>query len=133
MIVAMAALPTSPFNLFLLSCFTSFALLCFTTTPTIIKPRRYVTKLIHHDSVHSPYYNPMATISERARRAIDSSSARLAYLRAKAQGISLATSIGNDEMRAGVIAATGVGEFLANISTGEPPIPRLLSMDKAAN
>ena len=75
----------------------------------------------------------MATVSDRARRAIDSSSARLAYLRAKAQGVSLATSIGNDEMRAGVIAATGVGEFLANISTGEPPIPRLLSMDKAAN
>uniref|UniRef100_A0A2N9H3A3 Peptidase A1 domain-containing protein n=1 Tax=Fagus sylvatica TaxID=28930 RepID=A0A2N9H3A3_FAGSY len=125
----MVALPTSPFNLFLLSCFTSFALLCFTTTPTIIKPRRYVTKLIHHDSVHSPYYNPMATVSERARRAIDSSSARLAYLRAKAQGISLTTSIGNDDMRAGVIAATGVGEFLANISIGEPPIPQLLSMD----
>jgi hypothetical protein len=104
------------FNLFLLSCFTTFALLCFTTTaltttPTITKPRRYVTKLIHHDSVHSPYYNPMATISDRARRVIDSSSARLAYLQAKAQEISLATGTGTDDVRAGVIAETNLKVF----------------------
>ena len=122
------------FNLFLLSCFPTFALLCFTTTaftttPTITKPQRYVTKLIHHDSVHSPYYNPMATISDQARHAIDSSRARLAYLRAKAQGFSLAT----DDVRAGVIAKTTSTGFLANISIGEPPSPQLLIVDTGSS
>jgi hypothetical protein len=126
------------FNLFLLSCFTTFALLCFTTTaltttPTITKPRRYVTKLIHPSSVHSPFYNPTATVSDRARRVIDSSSARLAYLQAKFQEISLATGTGTDDVRAGVIAETKAEGFVANISIGEPPSPQLLVIDTGSS
>uniref|UniRef100_A0A2N9GGE4 Peptidase A1 domain-containing protein n=1 Tax=Fagus sylvatica TaxID=28930 RepID=A0A2N9GGE4_FAGSY len=126
------------FNLFLLSCFTTFALLCFTTTaltttPTITKPRRYVTKLIHPGSVHSPFYNPTATVSDRARRVIDSSSARLAYLQAKFQEISLATGTGTDDVRAGVIAETKAEVFVANISIGEPPSPQLLVIDTGSS
>jgi hypothetical protein len=126
------------FNLFLLSCFTTFALLCFTTTaltttPTITKPRRYVTKLIHPGSVHSPFYNPTSTVSDRARRVIDSSSARLAYLQAKFQEISLATGTGTDDVRAGVIAETTAESFIANISIGEPPSPQLLVIDTGSS
>ena len=71
----------------------------------------------------------MATISDQARHAIDSSRARLAYLRAKAQGVSLAT----DDVRAGVIAETMSEGFLANISIGEPPSPQLLIMDTGSS
>jgi hypothetical protein len=126
------------FNLFLLSCFTTFALLCFTTTaltttPTITKPRQYVTKLIHPGSVHSSFYNPTATVSDRARRVIDSSSARLAYLQAKFQEISLATGTGTDDVRAGVIVETDAEGFVANISIGEPPSPQLLVIDTGSS
>ena len=118
------------FNLFLLSCFT---LLCFTTSttslattsPTIAKPKRLVTKLIHHNSVYSPYYNPRDTIADRARHAIDSSNARSDYIWKKIQGVSLDT----DDVRAGVIAETKHEGFMANISIGSPPVPQLLVMD----
>ena len=118
------------FNLFLLSCFT---LLCFTTSttslattsPTIAKPKRLVTKLIHHNSVYSPYYNPRDTIADRARHAIDSSNTRSDYIWKKIQGVSLDT----DDVRAGVIAETKHEGFMANISIGSPPVPQLLVMD----
>ena len=62
-VVAMAVL----FNLFILSCFTINTTSLATTSPTITKPKRLVTQLIHHNSVYSPYYNPKDTIADRAR------------------------------------------------------------------
>uniref|UniRef100_A0A7N2MJJ6 Peptidase A1 domain-containing protein n=1 Tax=Quercus lobata TaxID=97700 RepID=A0A7N2MJJ6_QUELO len=122
------------FNLFLLSCFT---LLCFTTSttsltttsPTITKPKRLVIKLIHHNSIYSPYYNPNDTIADRARHAIDNSNARLDYIWKKIQGISLDTN----DVRSGAIPEAKHYSFMANISIGSPPVPQLLTMDTGSS
>ena len=118
------------FNLFLLSCFTTIATTSIaTTSPTNAKPKRLITKLIHHDSVFSPYYNPKDTIADRARHAINSSNARFDYIWKKIQGISLDT----DDVRSGVISENRRVGFLANISIGSPPIPQLLVMDTGSS
>ncbi|XP_075650125.1 aspartic proteinase CDR1-like [Castanea sativa] len=118
------------FNLFLLSFFTTIATTSLaTTSPTNSKPKRLVTKLIHHNSVYSPYYNPKDTIADRARNAIDSSNARFDYIWKKIQGISLDTN----DVRSGVIAEIMRTGFLANISIGSPPVPQLLFMDTGSS
>ena len=118
------------FNLFLLFCFTTTATTSLaTTSPTNAKPKRLVTKLIHRNSVYSPYYNPTNTIADRARHAIDSSNARFDYIWKKIQGISLDA----DDVRSGVIAESRRTGFLANISIGSPPVPQLLVMDTGSS
>ncbi|XP_059636146.1 aspartic proteinase CDR1-like [Cornus florida] len=89
------------------------------------QPRRLVTKLIHSDSIHSPYYNPGATTLDRARWAIESSLARIAYLKARIES-GLNTT---NDVRGGVIPIDIGIEFLLNFSIGEPPVPQLAIMD----
>ncbi|KAF3949609.1 hypothetical protein ACB098_12G150300 [Castanea mollissima] len=118
------------FNLFLLSCFTTIATTSLATTnPTNAKPKRLIAKLIHYNSIYSPYYNPKDTIADRARHAINSSNARFDYIWKKIQGISLDT----DDVRSGVIADNRRIGFLANISIGSPPLPQLLVMDTGSS
>ncbi|XP_039164407.1 aspartic proteinase CDR1 [Eucalyptus grandis] len=84
-------------------------------------------KLIHHDSIHSPYYNPNATISELAERAINGSLARIQYM-------SKIISPPNDEdARSRLVPAIKAYGFFANISIGTPPVPQLLMIDTASN
>ncbi|KAM4077586.1 hypothetical protein ACJW30_12G149600 [Castanea mollissima] len=100
-----------------------------TTSPTITKPKRLVTQLIHHNSVYSPYYNPKDTIADRARHAIDSSNARFDYIWKEIQGVSLET----DDVRSSAIPETKHHGFMANISIGSPPVPQLLTMDTGSS
>ncbi|XP_059634616.1 aspartic proteinase CDR1-like [Cornus florida] len=91
----------------------------------ITRPHRLVTKLIHRDSVLSPYYNPNATTLDLARWATESSVARSAYLRARTAS-SLYSTV---DVRGGVIPiVTGI-IFLVNFSIGEPPVSQLAAMD----
>ncbi|KAK2971942.1 hypothetical protein RJ640_004962 [Escallonia rubra] len=91
------------------------------------EPRRLVTKLIHHDSILSPFYNASATSSDRATRAIERSKARLAYLKAATTRYSL------DDIRSGLVQ-NGIGTvFYVNISIGQPPVPQLVVMDTGSS
>ncbi|XP_059636149.1 aspartic proteinase CDR1-like [Cornus florida] len=96
-----------------------------TRTIAITKPRRLVIKLIHRDSIHSPYYNPGATTLDRARWATESSLARFAYLKAR---IESGLNTTNDVRGVVIPIDTGV-ELLLNFSIGEPPVPQLAIMD----
>ncbi|KAJ6994018.1 aspartyl protease UND [Populus alba x Populus x berolinensis] len=48
-----------------------------------IQPTRLVTKLIHRDSIVSPYYRSNDTVADRTERTMKASLARLSYLYAK--------------------------------------------------
>ncbi|XP_004297898.1 PREDICTED: aspartic proteinase nepenthesin-1-like [Fragaria vesca subsp. vesca] len=98
------------------------------TISTITKPKRFVTKLIHHDSVLSPYYNPNANIRDLVSRSVKSSAARLAYLKAKSTNAFVV-----DDTRARVVPENPAEEFMANFSFGEPPVPQLLAMDTGSD
>ncbi|PRQ37202.1 putative nepenthesin [Rosa chinensis] len=106
--------------------------LCLTanpaTTSTVTKPKRFVTKLIHHDSALSPYYNPNASIRDIVSRLVKSSAARFTYLKAKSTNAFVM-----DDTRAGVVPEKSATEFMANFSFGEPPVPQLLAMDTGSN
>ncbi|KAK3435472.1 hypothetical protein EUGRSUZ_C00169, partial [Eucalyptus grandis] len=95
------------------------------TTPA--KPRGLAIKLIHRDSIQSPYYNPNATISERAERAINGSLARIRSLSKR-----VATP-NDDDARAGLIPAGSIHGFLAKISIGTPPVPQLGFIDTGSD
>ncbi|XP_039164457.1 aspartic proteinase CDR1-like [Eucalyptus grandis] len=95
------------------------------TTPA--KPRGLAIKLIHRDSIQSPYYNPNATISERAERAINGSLARIRSLSKR-----VATP-NDDDARAGLIPAGSIHGFLAKISIGTPPVPQLVFIDTGSD
>ncbi|XP_059636144.1 aspartic proteinase CDR1-like [Cornus florida] len=88
-------------------------------------PHRLVTKLIHRDSVRSPYYNPNATTSDHARGAIESSMARYGYLKARKESYSFTT----DDVRGDLLPEDHASALLVNLSIGEPPVPQLVAMD----
>ncbi|KAI8565863.1 hypothetical protein RHMOL_Rhmol03G0294000 [Rhododendron molle] len=98
------------------------------TATTLTKPTRLVMKLIHSDSILSPYYNSNFTISEHARRAIKSSMDHYTYLKARAK---LSSTM--DEVRGGVKPDYGGVSFLVNFSIGQPPVPQLVVMDTGSN
>ncbi|KAF7148262.1 hypothetical protein RHSIM_Rhsim03G0266700 [Rhododendron simsii] len=98
------------------------------TATTLTKPTRLVMKLIHSDSILSPYYNSNFTISEHARRAIKSSMDRYTYLKARAK---LSSTM--DEVRGGVKPDYGGVSFLVNFSIGQPLVTQLVVMDTGSN
>ncbi|KAE9446384.1 hypothetical protein C3L33_21718, partial [Rhododendron williamsianum] len=112
---------------FLLS---SFSAITTTTTnaATVVKPPRVSMKLIHRDSVLSPYYNRTATISERFWRDVNSSTARYAYLKARTN----TTFSTSDDVRGGLSEDRSV-MLLVNFSIGQPPVPQLAVMDSASD
>ncbi|KAG5524861.1 hypothetical protein RHGRI_031508 [Rhododendron griersonianum] len=100
-----------------------------TAAATFVKPPRVSMKLIHRDSILSPYYNPAATISERFWRDVNSSMARYAYLKARTNS-AFATS--DDDVRGGLSEHHNV-MLLVNFSIGQPPVPQLAVMDSASD
>ncbi|CAK7349398.1 unnamed protein product [Dovyalis caffra] len=107
----------------LLSLTTSIA----ATRSTKTKPRRFVTKFIHRDSIFSPFYNPNATIVDRARQVQERSIVRLGYL---ARVSSFANT---NDVRARIISADVDTIFLVKLSIGEPPVEQILGMDTGRN
>ncbi|KAK2966963.1 hypothetical protein RJ640_026515 [Escallonia rubra] len=96
------------------------------TNSVATNPRSIVTKLIHRDSILSPFFNASATIKDRANRELELSTARLAYLKA-------ATMVKSpDDIRGDIIADARGVVFLVNMSIGEPPVPQLLVLDTAS-
>uniref|UniRef100_A0A7N0T1A7 Peptidase A1 domain-containing protein n=1 Tax=Kalanchoe fedtschenkoi TaxID=63787 RepID=A0A7N0T1A7_KALFE len=83
--------------------------------------RRFVAKLIHRDSIFSPYYNPDHSIYGRAELARTSSTARFAE-----------SSLMTYDYQAEVLAELSSSLFMARISFGEPPVPQLVAVDTAS-
>ncbi|XP_038695455.1 aspartic proteinase CDR1-like [Tripterygium wilfordii] len=113
------------FNVFL--CL-SFLALTTKTLAAITKPQKLGTRLIHYDSIYSPYYNSTATAADRFRLAVHKSRKRLAYLQARAS-----FSASDDDARAGLVADENGVQFMANFSIGMPPVPQLLTMDTGSD
>ncbi|KAK3035652.1 hypothetical protein RJ639_033180 [Escallonia herrerae] len=103
------------------------AFLVPTLVTSSIGPNRHhlVAKLIHYDSIQSPFYNASATITDRATRALERSIARLSFLRAT-------TVVKTPEDIRGALFA-GRGCFLVNIFIGERLVPQLVLMDTASH
>ncbi|KAK2970511.1 hypothetical protein RJ640_001716 [Escallonia rubra] len=93
---------------------------------TATKSHGLVTKLIHYDSILSPFHNAKASTSDRAIRAVENSIARLAYLKAVSESSS-------SDIRGDVIAGDYGRIFYVNISIGEPAIPQLVMMDTGSS
>ncbi|KAK2971944.1 hypothetical protein RJ640_004964 [Escallonia rubra] len=91
------------------------------------KAPRMATRLIHRDSILSPFYIASATLSDRATQAIQRDKARLAYLKAATTGYSL------DDIRSGIVRNEFDTVFYANISIGQPPVPQLVVMDTGSS
>ncbi|KAK3035651.1 hypothetical protein RJ639_033179 [Escallonia herrerae] len=99
--------------------------------PTLISssiaPNRHrlITKLIHYDSIQSPFYNASATVTERATRALQRSGARLSFLRAM-------TMVETPEDIRGAMFG-GTSGFLVSMFIGERLVPQLVLMDTASH
>ncbi|KAK2970509.1 hypothetical protein RJ640_001714 [Escallonia rubra] len=98
------------------------------TAATFAKPRRIVTKLIHRDSVHSPFYMANATASDHARLAIENSEARIASIHERIRNYG-----SMDDLGAKVIAADKGNIFFVNLYIGEPAVSQFVIMDTASS
>ncbi|KAK2988073.1 hypothetical protein RJ640_002014 [Escallonia rubra] len=91
------------------------------TSSVATSPRGFVTKLIHHDSILSPFYNASATIADRATRARERSDERLSYLKA-------ATISETPNGVRGIMVA-GDGAFLVSMHIGNPHVHQFMLLD----
>ncbi|KAJ7955826.1 Aspartic proteinase CDR1-like [Quillaja saponaria] len=126
--MAMAALSAShikPLGLFF---FTLVAFAPFPTTTSTNPRKTIITKLIHPNSVFSPYHNPKVTTTSSSLNNASTHSLK-SSLASKARGIPY---VPND-IRAGIIAEATGTQFMVNISIGDPPKPQLLTMDTGSN
>ncbi|KAI4342784.1 hypothetical protein MLD38_027366 [Melastoma candidum] len=78
------------------------------------------TKLIHRDS----FLSSRDSITSRARRMIESSKARLAYVQSKFSDVAMFEAS---------IMLTDLPVFYINFSLGEPPVPQLAIMDTGSS
>ncbi|CAN0920373.1 Aspartic proteinase CDR1 [Linum grandiflorum] len=100
--------PTTAFmiiTIFLLHCINSLA---------YSQGFKITTRLIHRDSIYSPLYNASLTPVDRAKRVVQTSLARYAYL----SGI-----------EAELVLDKNHNIFHVNFSIGQPPVPQLAIMD----
>ncbi|KAK3008206.1 hypothetical protein RJ639_015376 [Escallonia herrerae] len=93
-----------------------------------LSPPRLVTKLIHRDSLLSPFYNASATISDRAAQAIQRDKARFVHLKAAAATRNSLGDILGDIVRGDIGSS-----FFVSISVGDPPVPQLVVTDTGSS
>ncbi|KAJ9147759.1 hypothetical protein P3X46_029882 [Hevea brasiliensis] len=119
-------------SVFLLTFTTALLTLPLTTNA---KSQKIVTKLIHRDSIFSPFYNLDDGIEDRALRILKNSNSRFAHLKAKAKRNLVLDYYDDDDDDSGAkiyqanLLANYGHLFVVNISIGQPPIPQLLYMD----
>ncbi|KAI9192816.1 hypothetical protein LWI28_028057 [Acer negundo] len=88
-------------------------------------PKRLIIKLIHRDSVRSPYYNQNENVSDRA---LETSISRYTYLQAK-----IKSSSWNENYEADILPSINASLFFMNFSIGRPPIPQFTVMDTGSS
>ncbi|WCJ30175.1 Eukaryotic aspartyl protease family protein [Euphorbia peplus] len=93
-----------------------------------IQPRGFATRLIHRNSIYSPYYNPNETVVDSINRAMKSSAAWVAHLYSQAT-----REIGMKDFQLNLIPTSTEPLFLVNFSIGQPPVPQLNIMDTGSN
>ncbi|KAK2995480.1 hypothetical protein RJ640_016836 [Escallonia rubra] len=98
------------------------------TAATFAKPRRIVTKLIHRDSVHSPFYVANVTVSDHAQEAIENSEARIASIHERIRNYG-----SMDDLGAKVIAVDKGNIFFVNLYIGELAVSQFVIMDTASS
>ncbi|PKI46131.1 hypothetical protein CRG98_033464 [Punica granatum] len=98
------------------------------------KPQRLTAKLIHRNSIFSPYYNPNATVWELNQEALNRSREHMRYyqyrMTALRENVGLLDS---SDMTLGLITSDAGVIFLASMSIGQPPIPQLLIVDTGSS
>ncbi|KDP25624.1 hypothetical protein JCGZ_20780 [Jatropha curcas] len=104
--------------------FLAFAL----TTNT--KPQKLVVKLIHTNSIFSPYYNPSESTKDRADRTVKNSNARFKYLQAKVKRNFV---VENDDYTYVASLKNVVHGFSVSFLIGQPPVPQLAFMDTGSD
>ncbi|XP_065850072.1 aspartic proteinase CDR1 [Euphorbia lathyris] len=93
-----------------------------------VQPSRLVTRLIHRNSIYSPYYNPSETVADCIDRAMKSSATRLAHLYSQAN-----REIDVNDFQLNLLPSSSEPLFLVNFSMGQPPVPQLNIMDTGSN
>ncbi|XP_050213625.1 aspartic proteinase CDR1 [Mercurialis annua] len=115
----------------------SLFLLIFATlvTGTIIESstaephrKRLVSKLIHRDSISSPYFNPKETVDDRIERTMKTSVTRIAYLYAQTK-----RNVSLNDFQLNLVPTNYEPLFMVNFSMGQPPTPQLAIMDTGSN
>ncbi|KAK3028576.1 hypothetical protein RJ639_039267 [Escallonia herrerae] len=103
------------------------AFLVPTLTATSIAPNHHhlATKLIHYDSVRSPFHNASATITDLATRSLERSITHLSSLRAATMDET------PEDIRGAMFAGTGC--FLVSMNIGERMVPQLVLMDTSSS
>lgn len=126
--------------LFLLLLFTEIASLSPTTSGNgsphmslAAKPRPLSVKLIHRNSVSSPYYIPNASPYDLARDAIDTSIERARYLNKRIVVRKNNGSAANEDGGATLLPDYKASLFLANVTIGEPQTVQLVFVDTASS
>ncbi|OMP03959.1 Peptidase A1 [Corchorus olitorius] len=89
---------------------------------------RLVIKLVHRDSIHSPYYNKNDNVTVRVKRAMESSVLRFTYLQNKVR-----RTLPDNDLQAEILPSTDSSVFFMNISIGQPPIPQFTVMDTGSS
>lgn len=124
----MAIIPSSHITLIL-----SVSLLFFFSLSTIkasIQPKHLITKLIPYTSISSPLYNPIETITDRARSDMEISIVRFTFLQAK---ILFQKTYFPNDYRLNLLPSVNQLFFFINITVGVPPIPQFSMMDTGSN
>ncbi|XP_061964065.1 aspartic proteinase CDR1 [Populus nigra] len=93
-----------------------------------IQPTRLVSKLIHRDSIVSPYYRSNDTVADRTERTMKASLARLSYLYAKIE-----RDFDINDLWLNLHRSASEPLFLVNFSMGQPPVPQLAIMDTGSS
>ncbi|GLT49603.1 hypothetical protein SLA2020_231510 [Shorea laevis] len=89
---------------------------------TVATPKSVAIKLIHRDSIHSPYHSPKANAIDRMERTMEvsmSHSQRITTM--------------DDAIQADILPSINSFMFLANLSIGQPPIPQFTIMDTGSS
>ncbi|XWS73143.1 hypothetical protein CRYUN_Cryun02cG0100300 [Craigia yunnanensis] len=90
--------------------------------------RKLVIKLVHRDSIHSPYYNKNENVINRIKRAMESSILRFTCLQKKVR-----RTLPDDDFQADILPSADGSFFFMNISVGQPPVPQFTVMDTGSS
>ncbi|WCJ42693.1 Eukaryotic aspartyl protease family protein [Euphorbia peplus] len=87
-----------------------------------VQRRGFGTRLIHRNSIYSPYYNPNETVANSIDRAMKSSATQVSQLYSQANDFQL-----------NLVRTSLEPLFMVNFSIGLPPVPQLTIMDTGSN
>ncbi|EOY31548.1 Eukaryotic aspartyl protease family protein, putative [Theobroma cacao] len=89
---------------------------------------RLVIKVVHRDSIHSPYYSKNDNVTNRVERAMKSSILRFTYFQRKVR-----RSLPDPDFQADILPSVDGSMLFMNISIGQPPVPQFTVMDTGSS